>query len=103
MKWEGLAWEIDPDLVAFSSKQFPNMEHRGDIDSDEPSAVVERLRQLDPACKATVIIAAGPPCPDHSRIRSDAPGSQGSEGPSSSASRTLSRSWRLRGTTRSPL
>ena len=79
-KWQGLAWEIDPDLVAFSSKQFPNMEHRGDIDSDEPSAVVERLRQLDPACKATVIIAAGPPCPDHSRIRSDAPGSQGSEG-----------------------
>ena len=66
--------------MAFSSKQFPNMEHRGDIDSDEPSAVVERLRQLDPACKATVIIAAGPPCPDHSRIRSDAPGSQGSEG-----------------------
>ena len=75
-----VGWEIDPDLVAFSSKQFPNMEHRGDIDSDEPSAVVERLRQLDPACKATVIIAAGPPWPDHSRIRSDAPGSQGNEG-----------------------
>ena len=38
------------------------------------------VQTLDPGGKATVVVAAGPPCHDFSRIRSDAPGHEGPEG-----------------------
>ncbi|CAJ1362729.1 unnamed protein product [Effrenium voratum] len=74
-----LAWESDPDLANLTVQHFPHLEHRGNMDKDSPSQVIRRLRKLDPKSSATVIISAGPPCPDYSRIR-EAPGAQGVEG-----------------------
>ena len=56
------------------------MEHRGDLDNDTPSSLIRRLEAIDPKSEATVIIAGGPPCHDHSRIRAEAPGVCGEEG-----------------------
>ena len=72
--WVGFAWETDSELVSLSHEKFRNIRHRGNIDDDDPARVVQELRRIDPGARATVIVAAGPPCHDHSRIRADAPG-----------------------------
>ena len=78
--WKGFAWETDNDLVSLSKQRFPEIQHRGDLDHDDPASVIHALRAIDPESRAVVIIAAGPPCPDHSRIRATAPGVHGCEG-----------------------
>ena len=50
------------------------------VDNDTPSSLIRRLEAIDPKSEDTVIIAGGPPCHDHSRIRAEAPGVSGEEG-----------------------
>ncbi len=59
----------------------PRVRHRGDFTKDSVSDVAELIRSIDPDNDAMLLITAGPPCPDFSRIRSrSAPGHRGTEG-----------------------
>ena len=80
--WRGhmLLWESDEDLAAVTAEHFPAAEQRGDLDSDCAADILARLEQIDPEHAATIIIAAGPPCHEYSRIRASAPGVNGEEG-----------------------
>ena len=79
-RWKGFAWETDKDLMSLSEEKFPQMQRRGDIDADDPASLISALRAIDPSSNATIIVAAGAPCRDYSRIRANAPGVSGDEG-----------------------
>ncbi|CAE7533633.1 unnamed protein product [Symbiodinium sp. CCMP2592] len=80
LQWRGASWEIDPNLKKLLQEHFPEVVQRGDFDQETPESLHNLVQELDPAGRATVVIAGGPPCHDFSRIRSDAPGHQGTEG-----------------------
>ena len=61
-----LQWESDPELRKLASAKFPSALLREDV--DKAKAEDTSGRQIDPNTKALVIIAAGPPCPDYSRV-----------------------------------
>ena len=75
-------WEIDKDALlvseadGFQGKKFP----RGDFTRDTPRAVAELLHQLDPDHQCAILAAAGPPCPDFSKIQPEAKGRLGESG-----------------------
>ena len=77
LTWRAILWK---DLQKLTASKFPEAEQRGDIDHDEPQRLIGRLGEIDPDSKACVIIAGGPPCHDHSRIKTNAPGRHGQEG-----------------------
>ena len=80
-RWRAMLWETDSELCSLTQRQhFPRADHRGDIDQDSAAAIIDRLAFIDPDKRALILICAGPPCHDYSRIRSDAPGSHGVEG-----------------------
>eukprot|EP00435_Cladocopium_sp_Y103_P030010 s148_g7.t1 len=57
------------------------MEHRGNIFRDTPQAVADRIQFLDPDQSWSIVITAGPPCPDFSRIKGpQGEGRDGAEG-----------------------
>ncbi|CAE7199832.1 kanC [Symbiodinium sp. CCMP2592] len=80
LQWRGASWEIDPNLKKLLHDHFPDVVQRGDFDQETPESLHNLVQELDPTGRATVVIAGGPPCHDFSRIRSDAPGHQGTEG-----------------------
>ena len=80
LQWQGILWESDPELRKLASAKFPSALLREDVDKAKAEDIINDLRQIDPNTKALVIIAAGPPCPDYSRVRENAPGSAGVEG-----------------------
>ena len=72
-----LAWEVDEECNHLTKHHFPKVQHRGDFAKDDPRAVADLLN----GDQTLVVITAGPPCPDFSRIRGpDAPGKAGPEG-----------------------
>ena len=73
-----LAWEIDEACKALTSQAF-QAEHRGDFSSDNPEDVAARIAEIDPDQEAVILMCAGPPCPDYSRI-TEGPGKEGTEG-----------------------
>ena len=73
-----ISWEIDPDAIAVIKHWFPAAKHRGDLFQDDMQAVHDLVSaQL---AHIPVIVAAGPPCPDFSRLRPHARGHAGPEG-----------------------
>ncbi|CAE7232002.1 DNMT3A [Symbiodinium sp. CCMP2456] len=80
LSWRGASWEIDEDLVKLGIKHFPDVLTRGDFEQETAESLSKLVQQLDPSRSAQVVIAAGPPCHDFSRIRQDAPGHEGTEG-----------------------
>ena len=76
LSWRGASWEIDANLA----KVISNHQPRGDFENETADSVHDLVKQLDPSGQAVVVVAAGPPCHDFSRIRADAPGHLGPEG-----------------------
>lgn len=75
-----IIWEVDPDCLAVLTRNHPSAQCRGDFMQDDPNEVAELIKQHDPTGTKAVLFVAAPPCPDFSRIKEDAPGSQGPEG-----------------------
>ena len=86
--WRGLvaeidlhiSWEVDPDCIAILQQHYPRALHRGNFLDDDPRDVADLIRRHDPTGSMVVSFVAAPPCPDFSRIKEDAPGSNGTEG-----------------------
>ena len=75
-----LSWEIDEECLSVSQHHHAEIESRGDFLADDPDKVVQRILEVDPQGAMILIMASAPPCPDFSRIKEDAPGSDGPEG-----------------------
>eukprot|EP00439_Symbiodinium_sp_Y106_P011130 s7285_g1.t1 len=80
LRWKGASWEIDGNLVKLIAQHFPDVVARGDFAKESATSLHDLVQTLDPGGKTIVVVAAGPPCHDFSRIRSDAPGHDGAEG-----------------------
>ncbi|CAE7923243.1 unnamed protein product [Symbiodinium sp. KB8] len=66
------SWEVDRLCVKLASARLPWMTNRGDLTADSAQAVAAAIEKADPQARATVIVAAAPPCQDFSRIGSTA-------------------------------
>ncbi|CAE7807536.1 DNMT3A, partial [Symbiodinium necroappetens] len=80
LQWSGASWEIDRDLESLVAEHFPQVTPRGDFEQEDAATLQKLVDELDPAGRARIVIAGGPPCHDFSRIRQDAPGHAGQEG-----------------------
>ena len=67
-----LVWEVDEKAAAVAMEQIhgiitnrgqPRAHHRGDW-----ASLAAEIRRIDPKGKLRIMIAAGAPCPDYSRI-----------------------------------
>ena len=75
-----LSWETCPDCFQVLDHHFPHVQHRGDLDDDDPVELARTIQQLDPSGRAVLLITGGPPCPDLSSIAESAQGKEGHEG-----------------------
>ena len=76
-----LSWEVDPAARAIAQKAFQGLRYdRGDFTQDEASAVATLVRDTCQGSRLPVLITAGPPCPDYSKIKSHPAGRDGSSG-----------------------
>ena len=75
-----LSWETCPDCIQVLDHHFPHVQHRGDLDDDDPVELARTIQQLDPSGRAVLLITGGPPCPDFSSIAESAQGKEGHEG-----------------------
>ena len=73
-------WETDEECMALTSALYPDVRHRGDMDLDNYDQLLTEMDEVDPTQTAGVLIAAGPPCPDYSVIKTNSPGRFGAEG-----------------------
>ena len=74
------SWEVDSECKAVVRAHFPHVREFGDIDDADTDAVAAFVGKADPDGAATVLLAAGPPCPDFSVVSSTARGRSGPEG-----------------------
>ena len=74
------AWENFPDCVTIASHHWPEVQHQGDLMQACPKAIAAAVQALPAFADSEILITAGPPCPDYSRIRDSAPGRTGPEG-----------------------
>ena len=74
------SWEVDPECRKVVEHHFPFVQNRGDVAGDDPAAIATAVQNLDSENKATIVLAAGPPCPDFSVVNSSAQGRFGQEG-----------------------
>ena len=74
-----LAWEVDEVCCRITTAHYPDMIHRGNIFTDNMDDISKYIHDADPAAEWGVLICAGPPCPDFSRIKGDS--GAGREGP----------------------
>eukprot|EP00438_Fugacium_kawagutii_P022680 Skav224904 [mRNA] locus=scaffold1112:436912:441234:- [translate_table: standard] len=80
LKIHYFAWEIDEQCTELTSRHF-DVHHRGDFRDDNLDDLIQRLDELDPHQSTPVLLTAGPPCPDYSRILGDnGQGRAGQEG-----------------------
>ena len=75
-----LSWETCPDCIRVLDRHFPHVQHRGDVDADNPSELAKTIQQIDPSGLAIIFVSGGPPCPDFSGIAASAQGKEGHEG-----------------------
>ena len=76
-----LSWEIDDQCIKVISHHFPATHHMGDALGIDVQRTMTLIEEVDPERECRVIITAGPPCPDFSRVRKrSAPGHNGTEG-----------------------
>lgn len=75
-----IAYEVDEDCCRLTSDRW-RVSHRGNLLTDPVKNLVEEIDKLDPQKRMSVILTAGPPCPDYSRILGDdGKGQDGEEG-----------------------
>lgn len=70
-----IAWETDPVCCAITSTSMTGTHHQ-----DTPSEAAKFIRSQAENTPHQLWILAGPPCPDFSRIKDNAPGRSGAEG-----------------------
>ena len=76
-----ITYETDVACRALVKKHFPEVLDRGDFQRDSAATILSLLRGAGLSQNTLVIAAAGPPCPDYSRIKGTAaPGRGGAEG-----------------------
>ena len=76
-----LEWEVDPCAIAVASRACKGLRmKRGDMTADDPEQVATILRDLLHEKSSIVLVTAGPPCPDYSKINASAQGREGSSG-----------------------
>ena len=73
-----LSWEIDEECISVAQHHHPEIE--GNFLADDPDKIVQRIMEVDPQGNMILVMVSAPPCPDFSRIRENAPGSDGPEG-----------------------
>eukprot|EP00438_Fugacium_kawagutii_P004671 Skav216583 [mRNA] locus=scaffold3151:23511:25874:+ [translate_table: standard] len=75
-----VAWEIDEDCVNLTNQRH-QVHHRGNFLQDDLRDLQKFVQQQDPQAIGAIILTAGPPCPDYSRILGDnGRGRHGDEG-----------------------
>lgn len=74
------SWEISSECITVLNKHFPAVLHRGDLCADDPVALVQAIKEVDPDGRCVIVITAGPPCPDYSLVADSAQGRAGEEG-----------------------
>ena len=75
-----ISWETDPECQKFLADTYAPHQ-RGDFTQENMEELGQLLDSVDPERRHTVLLTAGPPCVDYSRIRGDeAPGRDGQEG-----------------------
>ncbi|CAE7552837.1 Dnmt3b [Symbiodinium sp. CCMP2592] len=73
-------WEIDAAAVRVSNTLFKGLRfQRGDLEADDAATVAHMLQQMDPGARSPILVLAGPPCPDYSRLK-EGDGRQGKTG-----------------------
>ncbi|CAE7364819.1 Dnmt3b [Symbiodinium sp. CCMP2592] len=73
-------WEIDAAAVRVSNTLFKGLRfQRGDLEADDATTVAHMLQQMDPGARSPILVLAGPPCPDYSRLK-EGDGRQGKTG-----------------------
>lgn len=75
-----ISWETDSECQSVIQHHFPHVVQRFDACQDDADEVARLIASADPDASAQVLCAAGPPCPDFSQIRDNAPGRSGPEG-----------------------
>ena len=76
-----MEWEIDPCAIAVSSKVSRGLRmKRGNLLHDDPGVVATMLQDLLRDKESLVLVTAGPPCPDYSRLSATSPGREGDSG-----------------------
>ena len=76
-----VSWEIHEPSAELVRAHFPDVVSRGDFDAETGEGLVRLLRAHAVPDDAVVLGAAGPPCPDFSRIKGKAAlGRAGREG-----------------------
>ena len=73
------SWEVNEQCLAVLRARHPHLYHRGDINQTKANILGKEIRRWHDN-KHLILIAAGPPCPDYSRIRPDAAGREGEQG-----------------------
>lgn len=73
-----IAWETDAGCLRLTTQKLQTY-HRGDLLQDKMDDFMAFIDQKDPNEVVFVMICAGPPCPDFSRIV-QSPGRSGAEG-----------------------
>jgi site-specific DNA-cytosine methylase len=73
-------WETDPACIAVVRKHTKRGSNRGDLSLDDPKDLAKDIQKWFRPDRRTILVAAGPPCPDFSRITGNAEGRTGPEG-----------------------
>ena len=74
-------WEIDPCVLAVSSGACSCLRFkRGDLLADNPEEVARLLQGMLAEHQSLIVVTAGPPCPDYSRVHASAQGREGGSG-----------------------
>lgn len=77
-----ISWETDDECRLIIAHHFPDAVLRQDVCSDNVDEVIimALVEKADPDASAEALCTAGPPCPDFSFIKENAPGRAGPEG-----------------------
>ncbi|CAE7654513.1 Dnmt3b [Symbiodinium sp. CCMP2592] len=76
-----IEWENDPSALTVSAQSCKCLRlKRGDLTADDPQKIAIILQDFLREKKSTVLVTAGPPCPDYSKLNASAQGRAGDSG-----------------------
>ena len=75
-----MAYEIDEECITLTKSRFPAIEHKGDAMKMKSKDILEWCTTHDASGLLPLLVAAGPPCPDFSRVKANPEGLDGEEG-----------------------
>ena len=76
-----LEWEIDQTATAVSTQACRCLRmKRGDLTADDPAKVATILQDFLKEKQSLILVTAGPPCPDYSKLNASAQGRTGTSG-----------------------